>query len=120
MRYVFYADLFNIYTDHVHSEDQCDDSFPCVLHSPSRHRMTLWPAEVPWFVVHRRCEHGYLHVDPDSLDWALRSVHPREVDGCTACDGCCGRKVTRPPSLDTYSTAYTFTSSSTNTNWFVI
>lgn len=82
----------------VHPADKCLLA-NCCIHHPSDHPLNAAPLawmgeQIP--VMHRVCEHGLRHPDPDALrfamvrgDWmvveAVSSVHLVEEN----CDGCC-------------------------------
>ena len=84
----------------VHSRDICLGRRAlggnCPIHRPSERAEAIGPTEwVPGGGMHRRCEHGYLHPDPDveppptmgnmiAVE-AAYSVHLMEEN----CDGCC-------------------------------
>lgn len=52
----------------IHGERVCAGQ-PCVFHNPSEHRLRgapmYWDSRLN--LIWRRCEHGKLHPDPDSL-----------------------------------------------------
>lgn len=95
----------------VHSPERCaQDPNPCVLHSPSTHRMSDWPMVLRLDrggLIERTCPHGMGHPDPDSLACQIRGYRetyddPREDFswvgdpsedfswvGTHGCDGCC-------------------------------
>lgn len=94
MRHVFYANLFKQLRN-LHPREQCLMEV-CVLHNPTRHRMTTWPVslELGTGVILRHCIHGSGHADPDSLQWyiAQNGLEPSHWEGkaCAwGCDGCC-------------------------------
>lgn len=61
----------------------------CVIHNPSRHKMTGWPKVVrATTLIERTCPHGVGHPDPDSvayMNWATK----QKSWGVHGCDGCC-------------------------------
>lgn len=75
----------------------------CCIHNPSDHPLNTAP--LSWMghdirIMHRVCEHGLQHPDPDAIqfamtvgDWmtveAVTSVHLVEKN----CDGCCRKPI---------------------------
>lgn len=69
------------------------DGWPCCIHHPSDHWMVSWPLYLdtsgPVPLMWRVCEHDIGHVDPDTMDWLIRSKYHLLVDN-DECDECCG------------------------------
>lgn len=93
---------------HTHGTWACD-GHSCCIHRPSDH--PLRGAPLVWdgraYRMHRRCEHGQIHPDPDHVayleNWERQGAHTVSVIGPVEtplidaqrshdCDGCCGQK----------------------------
>lgn len=76
----------------THPEEGCE--LPCVIHGPSEHLMSDWPARMrldgmKFPLVERFCKpHGTGHPDPDSLSHLIATTGDKSW-GVHGCCGCC-------------------------------
>lgn len=79
----------------VHSRKHCQNrELPCVVHSPSAHKMSGWPLR--WCsdtqVMERMCPHDIGHPDPDHIAYVQSSQEfytSYSTGADHECDGCC-------------------------------
>ena len=75
----------------------------CAIHNPSEHPLNTAP--LSWMgddirIMHRVCEHGLQHPDPDALNFAMSVGNWMTVEAVTSvhlveenCDGCCRKSI---------------------------
>lgn len=76
----------------THSRSRCALDKVCVIHNPTVHGMSWWPAlmrEDKGYLVERICPHGVGHPDPDSLAFFVAA--DMAWMGTHGCDGCCSK-----------------------------
>ena len=94
--------LFN-----VHEETPLCGIRGCPVHAPSPEAEAIGVTVWTGFAMMRRCDHGYLHPDPDDTNFkqlmgqfmlleAIYSTHLVEEN----CDGCCHRELERSERAD--------------------
>lgn len=75
----------------VHSDNACAGE-ACVIHNPTDHFMSTWPATWgDWGgspVLYRECSHGELHPDPDQLAF-FDKVAPYLARHACCAENCC-------------------------------
>jgi hypothetical protein len=77
----------------THSEDECIRAY-CSIHNPSDHPLRdapqLWNSRFK--TMHRMCDHGYVHLDPDDFMFKWRmglSLATLAIIRRHDCDDCC-------------------------------
>lgn len=76
----------------VHLREDCRTT-PCVLHSPTSHKMSKWP--IIWrtdrHLFERICKHGIGHPDPDQFAFFVEVLGQAKADAemVHGCDLCC-------------------------------